>query len=89
MMYLGPFLMALIPGTIILVLAWWFSKKGFSLFVRMLPGILSIIAAAILFYIGFANIRGFEGGAYGILSFFLIIFAIISFSIGKKDAAKQ
>ncbi|WP_233260493.1 YesK family protein [Paenisporosarcina sp. OV554] len=51
----------------------------------MLPGILAIIAAAILFYIGFVNIRGFEGAGYGILSFFLIIFAIISFVVGKKD----
>lgn len=78
------FLVALIPGIIILTLTWWFSKKGFSLFVRILPGIFLIIAAAILFYIGFVNIRGFEGGAYGILSFFLIIFAITSFVIGKR-----
>lgn len=70
--------MALIPGIFIVVLAWWFRKKRFSLFVRMLPGILLIITAVILFYIGFVNIKGFEGGAYGILSFFLIIFAIIS-----------
>ncbi|MEH7458033.1 YesK family protein [Bacillus sp. JJ1127] len=33
---------------------------------------------------GFVKIRGFEGGAYGILSFFLIIFSIISFFIGKR-----
>ena len=77
--------MALIPGIIILTLTWWFSKKGFSLFVRMLPGILALIVAAILFYIGFFNIRGFEGAAYGILSFFLLTFAITSFVVGKKD----
>jgi hypothetical protein len=89
MMLLAPFLMALIPGFIILTLTWWFSKKGFSLFGRMLPGILAIIAAIILFYIGFVNIRGFEGGGYGILGFFLIIFAIISLVIGKKDTVKR
>ena len=85
MMLVGPFLMALIPGIIILTLTWWFSKKGFSFFVRMLPGILTIIVAAFLFYIGFYNIRGFEGASYGILSFFFLIFAIISFVLGKKD----
>jgi hypothetical protein len=89
MMLLAPFLMALIPGFIILTLTWWFNKKGFSLFGRMLPGILAIIAAIILFYIGFVNIRGFEGGGYGILGFFLIIFAIISLVIGKKDTVKR
>ncbi|PUB10780.1 hypothetical protein C8K15_11644 [Paenisporosarcina sp. OV554] len=31
-MLVGPFLMALIPGIIILMLTWGFSKKGFSLF---------------------------------------------------------
>ncbi|WP_208586162.1 YesK family protein [Gracilibacillus suaedae] len=82
MMLLGPFLMALIPGVIILTLTWWFSKKGFSLSVRLLPGFIAIVVAIILFYIGFVNIRGFEGGAYGILGFFLGIFSIISFVLG-------
>lgn len=84
MMLLRPLLMALLTGVIILVLTWWFSKKDFPFLIRMLPGLITIIAAAILFYIGFVNIRGFEGGAYGILSFFLIIFSIISFFIGKR-----
>jgi hypothetical protein len=51
MMLVGPFLMALIPGIIILTLTWWFSKKGFSFFVRMLPGILAIIVAAIISFV--------------------------------------
>lgn len=55
----------------------------------MLPGILVIITAAVIFYISIVYIRGFEGGAYGILAFFLIIFAIISFVIGKKVIAKR
>jgi len=37
-----------------------------------------------MFYIGFVNIRGFEGAAYGILAFFLIVFAIVSFVMAKK-----
>ncbi|GIN99148.1 hypothetical protein J6TS1_50180 [Siminovitchia terrae] len=57
---------------------------NFSLFVRMIPGMLTVIAAIILFYVGFVNIRGFEGAAYGILGFFLVIFAIISFIIAKS-----
>lgn len=84
MMLTGPLLMAIIPGVIILIITWWLSKKGFPLVVKLLPSIITIIAAAILFYIGFVKIRGFEGGAYGILAFFLVIFAIISFVIGNK-----
>ncbi|WP_000979292.1 MULTISPECIES: YesK family protein [Bacillus cereus group] len=84
MMLLGPLLMALLPGGIILALTWWFSKKDFPFLIRMLPGLITIMAAAILFYIGFVSVRGFEGGAYGILSVFLIIVSIVSFFIGKR-----
>ena len=83
-MFSGPLLMSLIPGIVILLVTWWFKRMNFSLFVRIIPGVLTVIAALILFYIGFVNIRGFEGGAYGILAFFLVIFAIISFIIAKK-----
>ncbi|WP_411954861.1 YesK family protein [Alkalibacillus sp. S2W] len=89
MMVVAPFLMALIPGIIVLTLTWWFNKKEFHQFIRISPGILLIIAAATFFYIGFVHIRGFEGAAYGFLSFFLIIFAMISFTIGNKDTAKR
>ncbi|WP_245183619.1 YesK family protein [Lentibacillus salicampi] len=80
----GPLLMSLIPGVVTLLITWWFKRLNFSLLVQIIPGVLTVIAALILFYIGFVNIRGFEGGAYGILAFFLIIFAIISFIIAKK-----
>lgn len=76
--------MSLIPEVVTLLITWWFKRMNFSLFVRIIPGVLTVIAALILFYIGFVNIRGFEGGAYGILAFFLAIFAIISFIIAKK-----
>ncbi|TFJ91707.1 hypothetical protein E4U82_16340 [Lentibacillus salicampi] len=76
--------MSLIPGVVTLLITWWFKRLNFSLLVQIIPGVLTVIAALILFYIGFVNIRGFEGGAYGILAFFLIIFAIISFIIAKK-----
>lgn len=89
MFFFIPFLTALIPGIIISMVAWWFGNKGYPLFVRMLPGILSSITAIIIFYISIVHIRGFEGALYGVLSFFLIIFAIISFIIGKKVTAKQ
>ncbi|ALX50522.1 hypothetical protein AOX59_02865 [Lentibacillus amyloliquefaciens] len=80
--------MSLIPGVVILLVTWWFKKMNFSLFVRIIPGVLTVIAAIILFYIGFVNIRGFEGAAYGILAFFLVIFAIISFLLAKKKDVK-
>lgn len=34
-----------------------------------MPGIFTVIASIILFYIGLVNIRGFEGAVYGILAF--------------------
>ncbi|SDI26036.1 hypothetical protein SAMN05192534_1299 [Alteribacillus persepolensis] len=61
---------------------------NFSLLVRIIPGVLTVIVVLILFYMGVVNIRGVEGGAYGMLAFFLIIFAITSFIIAKK-ALKQ
>jgi hypothetical protein len=89
MMILVPFLIAFIPGIILIVVTWWFRKKSYPLFVRMLPGTLLSITAVIILYISLVYIRGFEGGAYGILSFFLIIFAIISFFIGKKTTTNH
>ncbi|MGE7121182.1 YesK family protein [Peribacillus sp. NPDC046944] len=84
MMIVGPLGVALIPGILIVSLAWWFSKKDYPRLLKMLPGGLGIISALILFYIGFVHIRGFEGAAYGLLSFFLILFACISFLMGQK-----
>lgn len=81
----GPLLMSLTPGIIAVVLSWWFYKKHFPLFVRVSPAILLTISAGIVFYIGYVHVRGFQGGAYLLLSFFLVIFAIISFVIGKRS----
>ncbi|ADE72412.1 hypothetical protein BMQ_pBM50073 (plasmid) [Priestia megaterium QM B1551] len=50
----------------------------------MIPAILTVIAAIVLFYIGYVEVRGFEGAAYLFLSVFLILFAIISFVMAKK-----
>ncbi|MEK3886325.1 YesK family protein [Bacillus sp. FSL K6-3431] len=83
-MIFGPLLIAIVLGVIILLLTSLFKKKNFSKPIRMIPAILSIIAAIILVYIAFVNIRGFEGVAYGILAFFLICIAIISFAISNN-----
>ena len=85
MMLLVPFLIAIIPGIIILLLTWWFTKKGLPLFGKLLPGSLALIASVVLFYVGFVSIRGFEGGAYGILSIILFIFSVLSFIFVKRD----
>ncbi|MGE7092494.1 hypothetical protein ACQKII_13835 [Lysinibacillus sp. NPDC048646] len=47
MMLVGPLLMALIPGILILTITWWLVKKDSSFLVKSLPGALAIIAAAI------------------------------------------
>ncbi|MBM7601022.1 hypothetical protein JOC34_003443 [Virgibacillus halotolerans] len=82
--------MSLIPGIVILLVTWWFKKMNFSLFVRIMPGIFTVIASIILFYIGLVNIRGFEGSAYGILAFYLIVLAVVSLVIvNKKTISKN
>ncbi|MYL28768.1 hypothetical protein GLW03_02935 [Halobacillus halophilus] len=84
MMLFGPLFLSLLPGSILLLTAWWFRKRGFSLFARLVPGFLLMLSAVILFYIGFVHIRGFEGGAYALLSFFLVMFAVPAWIIGGK-----
>ena len=65
-----PFFIAVIFGVIILLITWWFKKISLPLTVRILPGVLTVIIAIVLFYVSFVNIRGFEGAVYGIFSSF-------------------
>ncbi|MCM3216489.1 hypothetical protein ABER75_00860 [Niallia taxi] len=87
MMLFGPLLIACIPGICILLITWWLSKKSVSLFVKLLPGLTTIVIAIVLFYIGFENIRGFEGAAYGLFAIFLILFASASFVFVRRPKA--
>jgi len=50
----------------------------------MLPSMLAVMAAAVLFYIGYVEIRGFEGAGYLFLSMFLLLFAVVSYIVAKK-----
>ncbi|MEN3156379.1 hypothetical protein [Priestia aryabhattai] len=79
-----PLLIGIVPGLIVLLLTWLFRRMKWRLTVRMIPAILTVIASIILFYIGYVEVRGFEGAAYLFLAIFLILFAIISFVIAKK-----
>ncbi|MDO7485032.1 YesK family protein [Peribacillus frigoritolerans] len=74
---------------LVILLAWWLRKLHLSLFVRLLPGILTFITSIILVYIGFVNIRGFEGAGYGILAFLLLPFAIVASIIASKNKGVQ
>ncbi|WP_406866412.1 YesK family protein [Priestia megaterium] len=84
MMIGGPLLIALLPGVLILVLTWLFRKMKWNKVIRMVPSILTVIAAAVLFYIGYVEVRGFEGAGYLFLSVCLLLFATIAFIIAKK-----
>ncbi|MQR86872.1 hypothetical protein GFV16_13210 [Bacillus megaterium] len=79
-----PLLIGLVPGLIVLLLTWLFRRMKWRLPVRMIPAILTVIASIILFYIGYVEVRGFEGAAYLFLAVFLILFAAISFVMAKK-----
>jgi hypothetical protein len=50
----------------------------------MLPSMLAVMAAAVLFYICYVEIRGFEGAGYLFLSVFLLLFAVVSYIVAKK-----
>ncbi|MBY0065055.1 MULTISPECIES: YesK family protein [Priestia] len=84
MMIGGPLLIALLPGVLILVLTWLFRKMKWNKVIRMIPSMLTVIAAAVLFYIGYVEVRGFEGAGYLFLSVFLLLFAVVSYILAKK-----
>ncbi len=87
MMIFAPFLVACIPGIAVLLLTWWLSKKDIPIFTKVLPGLITIVVSIVLFYIGYVNIRGFEGAAYGLLAIFLMLFAVTSFMFAIKAKA--
>ncbi|WP_328263539.1 YesK family protein [Priestia megaterium] len=64
--------------------SWLFRKIKWNKVVRMLPSMLAVMAAAVLFYIGYVEIRGFEGAGYLFLSVFLLLFALVSYIVDKK-----
>ncbi|PVE71050.1 YesK family protein [Priestia megaterium] len=84
MMIGGPLLIALLPGVLLLLVTWLFRKMKWNKVIRMLPSMLTVMAAAILFYIGYVEVRGFEGAGYLFLSVFLLLFALVSYIVAKK-----
>ncbi|GAB1765329.1 MULTISPECIES: YesK family protein [Priestia] len=84
MMIGGPLLIALLPGVLLLLITWLFRKMKWNKVIRMIPSMLTVIAAAVLFYIGYVEVRGFEGAGYLFLSVFLLLFALVSYIVAKK-----
>lgn len=89
-MFFGmPFLIAAVPGALVILLTLWFRKRNLSFFVRLLPSILTFCAAVLTFLYGYIEVRGFEGAAYGILALFLLSFSILGSVIATKSVTKQ
>ncbi|MCM3794437.1 hypothetical protein M3690_14160 [Priestia megaterium] len=84
MMIGGPLLIALLPGVLLLLITWLFRKMKWNKVIRMIPSMLTVIAAAVLFYIGYVEVRGFEGAGYLFLSVFLLLFALVTYIVAKK-----
>ncbi|MBX9996608.1 MULTISPECIES: YesK family protein [Priestia] len=84
MMIGGPLLIALLPSVLVILVTWLFRKMKWNKFIRMIPSMLTVMAAAVLFYIGYVEIRGFEGAGYLFLSVFLLLFALVSYIVAKK-----
>ena len=77
-------MIALLPGVLVILVTWLFRRMKWNKVVRMIPSMLTIMAAAVLFYIGYVEIRGFEGSGYLFLSVFLLLFAVVSYIVAKK-----
>ncbi|MGG0592446.1 hypothetical protein ABEY80_21670 [Priestia megaterium] len=84
MMIGGPLLIALLPGVLLLLVTWLFRKMKWNKVIRMIPSMPTVMAAAILFYIGYVEVRGFEGAGYLFLSVFLLLFPVVSYILAKK-----
>ncbi|MCM3153920.1 YesK family protein [Priestia megaterium] len=84
MMIGGPLLIALLPGVLLLLVTWLFRKMKWNKVIRIIPSMLTVMAAAVLFYIGYVEVRGFEGAGYLFLSVFLLLFAVVSYILAKK-----
>ncbi|MED3932514.1 YesK family protein [Priestia megaterium] len=84
MMIGGPLLIALLPGVLLLLVTWLFRKMKWNKVVRKIPSMLTVMAAAVLFYIGYVEVRGFEGTGYLFLSVFVLLFAVVSYIVVKK-----
>ncbi|MDR7242622.1 MULTISPECIES: YesK family protein [Priestia] len=84
MMIGAPLLIALLPGVLVLLVTWLFREMKWNKVIRMIPSMLTVIAAAVLFYIGYVEVRGFEGAGYLFLSVFLLLFAVVSYIVAKK-----
>jgi ABC-type nickel/cobalt efflux system permease component RcnA len=84
MMIGGSLLIALLPGVLLLLVTWLFRKMKWNKVIRMIPSMLTVIATAVLFYIGYVEVRGFEGAGYLFLSMFLLLFAVVSYIVAKK-----
>lgn len=84
MMIGGPLLIALLLGVLVLLVTWLFRKMKWNKVIRMAPSILTLMATAVLFYIGYVEVRGFKGAGYLFLSVCLLLFATAAFIIAKK-----
>lgn len=84
MMIGAPLLIALLPGVLVLLVTWLFREMKWNKVIRMIPSMLTVIAAAVLFYIGYVDVRGFEGASYLFLSVFLLLFALVSYIVAEK-----
>jgi len=88
-MIAAPFLFGLVPGILVFLLTLWIKDMKLNIFIRVIPSILIFIVSGVLLYRGLIIIKGMAGTSYGVLAFFLLIFAAISLITAlKKPVAK-
>ncbi|CAM3998657.1 YesK family protein [Lederbergia lenta] len=83
MMLYVPIGIGLIIGIVTIVLTRLLVKFHQPKFLMNSPGILTLLAAVGLFYVGLSVVRGFEGAAYLILAIIISICAVISLITGN------
>lgn len=75
-------------GIIIIALTIVF-KRMFNVTVAKIPSFLGVIAAIIIFCMGYVEVRGWEGAAYLYLAFTIFVFLIITFFIATFKRTKS
>ncbi|MFT8321162.1 MAG: YesK family protein [Bacillus sp. (in: firmicutes)] len=84
-----PLIVGIVVGIMILLVAISIRKKNKPAFARI-PGYIGIVTAIVLWYIGYVEVRGFEGAAYLLLAVPIFILAIISlFGKNPKNNSYQ
>lgn len=83
-MLFGPLIIAIIIGVLVVSLTLLMKKVTSVKLLVFTPTILAFLTSVYLMYLGYVKVRGFEGGAYMILSLLVFIISLTSAYFARK-----